>query len=188
MKTVKGIRINKKRGSSLVEVLVAFAILLLLMTGILQMFSLALLTNYGSAARTELTYKAEQTVEILRMIYGLSALGQTAMRTASGVPSTLGVTTSDVKLAYYDGESGGGGTTVLPWSFWGPAGVNIMETDKGPYKLSYGVSDGGRFWIVRVTATPVDYVGNDTSASDSRRYLGQGTKTKRVDYVAQIPK
>lgn len=187
MKTVKGIRINKKRGSSLVEVLVAFAILLLLMTGILQMFSLALLTNYGSAARTELTYKAEQTVEILRMIYGLSALGQTAMRTASGVPSTLGVTTSDVKLAYYDGETGTD-PLVLPWSFWGPAGVNIMEADKGPFKLSYGVSDGGRFWIVRVTATPVDYVGNDTSASDSRRYLGQGTKTKRVDYVAQIPK
>lgn len=181
---MRRLRNNKKRGSSLIEVLVAFAILLLLMTGILQMFSLALLTNYGSAARTELTYKAQQTVELLRLIYGLSAQGQTAMLSAAGVPTSLGVTATDIKLPYKDGDTG----TSLPWAFWGPAGVNLVDVQNGPYKMSYGVTDGGRFWLIRVTATPVDYSGNDTSTSASQRYLGPGTKVKRVDYVAQIPK
>jgi type II secretory pathway pseudopilin PulG len=181
---MRRIRTNKKRGSSLIEVLIAFAILLLLMTGILQMFSLAILTNYGSAARTELTTKAQQTIEVLRLAYGLSFQGRTEMLTAAGLPTTLAVTTADIKLPYKDGDTG----TTLPWAFWGPAGENIIDVQNGPYKLSYGVQDGGRFWLVRVTALPVDAVGNDTSTSQSRRYLGPGTKVKRVDYVAQIPK
>ncbi|KAA0250409.1 MAG: hypothetical protein EDX89_22830 [Acidobacteria bacterium] len=169
---MRGRRARSARGSSLVEVLIAIAILALMMVGVLQMFSVALVTNYGSAARTEMTYKAQQVVENLRMIY---FLGETnpAVFTASGVPATMAA------------------TSVLTWAFWGPSGANCVEPSS-PYRLAYSVTDGGAFWIVTVTATPKENpqapIAGPTPAPGDRTYLGSGSKLKRVDYVAQLPK
>ncbi|MDL1950241.1 hypothetical protein FBQ97_10560, partial [Acidobacteria bacterium ACD] len=119
---MRGRRARSARGSSLVEVLIAIAILALMMVGVLQMFSVALVTNYGSAARTEMTYKAQQVVENLRMIY---FLGETnpAVFTASGVPATMAATTQPLRLP----ESETGDSSVLTWAFWGPSGANCVE-------------------------------------------------------------
>lgn len=176
---------RSESGSSLVEVLIAIAILALMMVGVLQMFSVALVTNYGSAARTEMTYKAQQVVENLRMIY---FLGQTSpgIFTTSGVPQTMVATTSPLRLPEASTD-----TTTLTWAYWGPSGANCVEPNS-PYRLAYSVTDGGAFWIVTVTASPKDNptapVTGPTPVPGGRTYLGSGSKLKRVDYVAQLPK
>lgn len=176
------------RGSSLIEVLVAIAILALMMVGILQMFSVALVTNYGSAARTEMTYKAQQVVENLRLIYFFARQGNNTLATAAGVPTTIVSTgTTPVLLPATSTDS----TTTLTWAYWGPGGANCVEADNPPYRLGYSVTDGGAFWIVTATATPVDNPAAPIGATPlpgGRRYLGEGSKVKRVDYVAQLPK
>ena len=48
------------------------------MIGVLQIYSLALITNQGSAARTDLTYRAQQVVENLRMIQYFAKNGNVA--------------------------------------------------------------------------------------------------------------
>lgn len=177
---------RRARGSSLVEVLIAIAILALMMVGILQMFSVALVTNYGSAARTEMTYKAQQVVENLRLIY---FIGETnpAIFTTSGVPATMAATATPLRLPEASTDTASG----LTWAFWGPSGANCVEPSS-PYRLAYSVTDGGAFWIVTVTATPKENpqapIAGPTPAPGDRTYLGSGSKLKRVDYVAQLPK
>ena len=180
-------RKGRARGSSLVEVLVAIAIMALMMVGILQMFSVALVTNYGSAARTEMTYKAQQVVENLRLIYFFVRGGNNALATAAGVATTLAVTPQPVLLPVSSSDSG----TSLTWAYWGPSGANCVEGANQPYRLGYSVTDGGAFWIVTATATPVDNPAapiGGTPVPGTRRSLGEGSKVKRVDYVAQLPK
>lgn len=171
---------SKKRGTTLIEVLVASAIVTLLMVGILQMFSLALLMDYGSAGRTEMTFKAQQVVEVLRWV--------SFLRTNS--PPGPSEATTGIPAVPTNGK-----VVILPWdstganySFWGPAGVNAVEGEKLPYQLSYsyqtGLASTTPVWIITVTATPRPVV---TGSVPTRLYLGSGSKNKRVDYVAQIP-
>ena len=139
MKASRSLR--ARRGSSFIEILVSLAILAVVMVGILQMFSLALLTNLGSAARTDLLYKAQQVVENLRLIYFLqnkAVPSEPAARVAAGVPADLAVTASPIYLPY---DSGGTDPmditaddpdTDLTWPYWGPRGVNIVEAEKLP--------------------------------------------------------
>jgi prepilin-type N-terminal cleavage/methylation domain-containing protein len=185
------------RGSSLIEVLIAMAILALMMVGVLQMFSVALLTNYGSAARTEMTYKSQQVIENLRMIYFFASGGTFGVADAAGVPRALGVTTGPILLPYppgTDGPSQDGAATK--YTFWGPAGVNCVAPEPDgsapAYQLSYTVADGGANWLVTVTATPVEsplaVAGAPTPPAGARRFLGVASRLKRVDYVANIPK
>lgn len=185
-----------RRGSSFIEILVSLALLAVVMVGILQMFSLSLLTNLGSAARTDLLYKAQQVVENLRMVYYLqSPAGENndTARASSGVPANLGVTASPIYLPYYDGD----GDTTLDWDYWGPDGFRIVESERLPYRLSYTVQDpGGTFFLVTVTATPVDNPNIPVDASlpdvdatnNPNRYRGLGSKLKIVTYSAQIEK
>ncbi len=176
------------RGSTFIEILIALSILALLIVGVLQMFSLALLTNVGSGARTDLLYKGQQVVENLRLVYGLARTGNPAARTASGVPSTISATTAPIYLPHYDGDS-----TSLNWAYWGPNGFGIVEEEYLPYRLSYTVEDRDpSFWLVTVTATPVDnpQLGAVLPAPEAatRRYRGAATKLKIVTYAAQIEK
>ena len=198
-----------RRGSSFIEILVSLAILAVVMVGILQMFSLALLTNLGSAARTDLLYKAQQVVENLRLIYYLQdrvVPSEDAARIAAGVPQNLAVTASPIYLPYDSGgtdpmnASADDPDTDLTWPYWGPRGVNIVEAEKLPYRLSYTIEDQAPapFWLITVTATPVDNpnllpaAGGPlpavTDAANPRRYLGLGSKLKIVTYSAQIEK
>ena len=73
-------------------------------------------------------------------------------------------------------------TTDATWDYWGPTGANVMEQDKGPYKISYTIDRDTtqNVWVITVSATPTD----DTTAT---RYFGVGLQSgKRVDYVAQF--
>ncbi|MBK6405206.1 MAG: prepilin-type N-terminal cleavage/methylation domain-containing protein [Holophagales bacterium] len=183
--------LRARRGSSFIEILVALAILAVLMVGILQMFSLALLTNGGSAARTDLLYKAQQVVENLRLAYALESLGNPAARTAAGLPATIVATTTPIYLPYRSSDPN--------WAYWGPNGANVVDEERLPYRLSYTVENrDANFWLVTVTATPVDNprllpssggsLPVPTTALNPRRYLSLGSKLKIVTYSAQIEK
>lgn len=184
------VRSRRPRGSTFIEILIALAILALLMVGVLQMFSLALLTNVGSGARTDLLYKAQQVVENLRLVYALEQTGNPAARVASGVPATLAVTATPVFLPHFSGDS-----TSLTWAYWGPAGAGILDEEYAPYRIFYTVEDRDPlFWQVTVTAAPVDNpellrLGVlPAPAAQARRYRGPGAKVKIVTYAAQIEK
>lgn len=183
----------RRRGSSFIEILVALAILSLLMVGLLQMFSLALMTNMGAATRTDLTYKCQQVVENLRMIYWYTRQSppNNTLATAAGVPTPLAVTPSPKYLPYTASDT----STTLTWTYWGPDGVGCVGPDDDgrdpPYKLGYLVEDGGTFWRITATAVPIDsplVTTGPTASTNSGKYWGNASRLKRVDYVAQIPK
>lgn len=158
---------NDERGTTLVEVLVATVVLLILMLGVLQLFSVSMTMNLGAAARTELTYKAVDVIEVLRY--------------ANSPEAPAGW--NDVNHAYL-----AGGDYALPidsseagWAFWGPALLNIVEDDKAPYRMFYQVTDMGTEYQVIVRAVP-------RLTDGARRYQGMGIANKEIDYAATIPK
>lgn len=181
---------SRTRGSSFIEILIALTILAIMMVGILQMFSLALLTNNGSAARTELLYRAQQVVENLRLIYYFEAQGQPALRVAAGVTAYASLPGVPGKIYYlpYKGVDSDG----MKWSYWGPDNFNVVPGSLLPYRLSYTIDDQTPqpFWLVTVTATPIDNPGLTLPPVESgaRHFLGPNSKIKIVTYAAQIPK
>jgi prepilin-type N-terminal cleavage/methylation domain-containing protein len=166
-----------RRGSSLIEVLVAMAILSIMVAGILQLFSLALLASAGAAARTDMLFKCQQVVENIRFCYAL-----TRRPTALPVPMDSGVPVVPSPIAavtynlpYKSTDSG--------YAYWGPGGANIIEEDSGAFKVYYTIERSSAstqaLWVITVSAIPTD----DPAAV--RRYFGLTLKTfKRVDYVA----
>jgi hypothetical protein len=173
---------SSEKGSSLIEVLIALLIMLFLMIGILQMFSLAYLVNLGSGARTEMTYKCEQLAENMRFLNYLAKSGFTVpIGTGLTLPLTAG-TTSPVNLPYTAAELGSS-------PYWGPSQSAVVGGPDMPYRLSYQIVDGDvgapapapGFWLITVSATP-------NQSASTRRYMGAGVSHKRVDYVSQIPK
>ena len=166
-----------RRGSSFVEVLLAMTIMALVLVGILQMFSVSLIINKGSAARTQMLFKCQQVVENIRWYYYVTS-HTLATPANTGIPA-LGAGTVNLP---YDG-------TEPEWAFWGPTGANVMEAANGPYKVSYTIvndatqtlNSGAAVWVITVTAVPTDVAG-------ASRYFGVSTSGggKRVDYVAQF--
>jgi hypothetical protein len=172
-----GARRGARRGSSFVEVLLAMTIMALVLVGILQMFSVSLIINKGSAARTQMLFKCEQVVENIRWYYYVTT-HSLAAPINTGIPAIGAVT---VNLPYLGTEP--------EWAFWGPDGANVMEAANGPYKVSYSIQEDTtqelnnlqHVWIITVSAVPTDVVG-------ATRYFGISTSPggKRVDYVAQF--
>lgn len=162
---------RRARGVSLIEVLVAMAILALLMIGVLQLFSVSFLTDSGSAARTDMTMRAQQVAENLRYLHLLRARG-TALPPGTGLPATPsdGLTTD----LPWDG-------TEPAWSYWGPNGANVFERPRPPYRVSYTytASTTPDHWFVTVTVTP-------GAASAGNAYLGTTARARKVDYVFQV--
>ncbi len=187
MSGIRSRSLGGRRGSSFIEILIALAILALLMVGVLQLFSVSLVTNLGSASRTELTYKAQQVVENLRVIYAMQRAGVAALVNDSGVPAALGsVLDTPIYLPYSSGTSVP--ATTLKWTYWGPAGANVVDDENLPYRILYTVQAGPSpaYWLVTVTATPVDNPDLAVAApAGARRYLGNN-KLRTVSYVAQI--
>ena len=193
---------RRARGSSFIEVLLAMTIMALVLVGILQMFSVSLVINKGSAARTQMLFKCQQVVENIRLYYYLAKQGaatpaeitesghidSTPMATPGALPDVL----NQVAQTYLPDVDPGGAPCGCPWDFWGPRGANVMETSNGPYRISYtirrdsppnpcGPNGCQNLWVVTVSATPTDIAG-------ATRYFGIGTTSgKRVDYVAQFP-
>jgi hypothetical protein len=180
---------RRARGSSFIEVLLAMAIMALVLVGILQMFSVSLVINKGSAARTQMLFKCQQVVENIRYFYYLQRhttvtpalitdAGHTTgpMSIPGALPLSL-VTGGDVDQTFLPYVS-----TDATWPYWGPAGANVMEQENGPYKISYTIKQdpAQNVWVITVSAIPTD-VGAAT------RYFGVGLASgKRVDYVAQF--
>jgi prepilin-type N-terminal cleavage/methylation domain-containing protein len=166
---------SSRRGSSLIEVLVAMAILSIMVAGILQLFSLALLASAGAAARTDLLFKCQQVVENIRFCYGIGRRNPALpMPAGTALPPAL-VATAKTYLPYKSGDSG--------YAYWGPGGANVIEEDSGPFKIYYTIerssANPNALWVITVSAEPTD----DSAAV--RRYFGLGLKAfKRVDYVA----
>jgi prepilin-type N-terminal cleavage/methylation domain-containing protein len=171
---------RRSRGSSLIEVLVALAIMGILMVGILQMFSVALVVNAGAGARTQLLFKCQQVVENIR--YYASVIRANGTPPANtGIPDfirTAACPCDRVDLPYDASD-------LALWAYWGPAGANVMEVEKGPYQISYSIQRSSGLanpvWIVAVTAEPTA----DPTAVE--RFFRVGPGTKRVDYVASFP-
>ncbi len=158
----------KEKGSSLIEVLISLLILMILMIGVLEMFSLAFLQNMGSAARTDMTYRSAQFVEDLRYLnYLYKTRGAIPSSIVSGITFPLSATTSS--------------QTVNPATatFWGANGMNLV-TPTSPFVLSYQINDAATLWAVTVTITPNTTTGN--------RYIGAGLKNKSIMFQAEIPK
>jgi hypothetical protein len=164
------------------------AIMALVLVGILQMFSVSLVINKGSAARTQMLFKCQQVVENIRLFYYLTKQGSTtpAVITETGhadgspmaAPGLLPDALNNVPQTFLPYVS-----TDATWAYWGPAGANVMEQDNGPFKISYTIARDNvqNLWVVTVSATPTDVAG-------ATRYLGIGPAAgKRVDYVAQFP-
>lgn len=169
----------------MVEILVASTMLALLLIGILQMFSLSLMTDSGSAARTDLTYKCQQVVENIRYVQFLrngQVTGSPAPTSSStGIPDVPAVSTR-YYLPYTSGDAG--------WAYWGPAGANVMEDPAGgPYQVFYEFTDGGAFWTLTVTAQPTAKArGGAVTPGSGKAFLGAGSQVKSVEYVAQLRK
>jgi type II secretory pathway pseudopilin PulG len=173
--------VDGERGSSLIEVMVALMIMLFLMIGVLQLFSMASLVSMGAGARTEMTSKAQQVVENMRYLQYLTKPIPTGLGQA--IPTGLGSTGFTFPIA----AATSGTLDPTANAYWGPTGANVFPTsgsNNTPYEISYTIQDGspsGIFWLVTITVEP-------TSVSGARRYLGEAITHKRVDYVAQIPK
>src|SRR5471032_2042751 len=104
-----------RRGSSFVEVLLAMTILALVLVGILQMFSVSLIVNKGSAARTQMLFKCQQVVENIRWYYYVSRNNATPP-VGTGIPGLgTGITKN---LPYQTGDA-----NWADWGFWGPDGA-----------------------------------------------------------------
>ena len=167
-----------QRGSSLIEVLVAMAILSIMMAGILQLFSLALLASAGAAARTELTFRCQQVVENIRFNVCLQRRG------LSTAPIT-GITNPLVPGTYDLPYKSGTALWTSDYPYWGPTGANVITESGGPYKLQFSIAQSSAsvnaMWVITVSAIPTD----DPTAA--RRFFGLGLKNyKRVDYVASF--
>lgn len=164
---------NRERGTSLLEVLIALFIMLLLMLGVLQMFTMAYLENLGSAARTDLTFRAQQFVENLRLLNALS-------------DRTPSVTVANTGITFPLADTGGVAHTVNPATatYWGSTGANVVTTTS-PFTLAYQIVDPSPaqptgLVTVTVTITP--------ATTGAYRYKGIGIRRKTIEYTAQVAK
>jgi hypothetical protein len=162
---------RRVRGASLIEVLIAMAILALPMVGVLHLFSVSFLTDSGSAARTDMTMRAQQVAENLRYLHLLRERG-TALPSDTGLPATP---SNGLKTDLpWNG-------TEADWAYWGPNGANVFERTRPPYRISYtySASTTPDHWVVTVTVTP-------ENAAAGISYLGTSARAKKVDYVFQV--
>lgn len=172
-----------QRGMMLAEVLVALLIMMFIMIGIVQLLSAALVSDRAAEARTELSYKAQQVVQVLRMAHSVALRQGTTPSALS--PGTTGFTVPIVAPQSYS-ELPGDDTETF-WAFWGPDGAGVMENN-ARYVIGYEIEDGANIvgtgddnmWVVTVTAEPRNEAGKPL-------YVGVD-QTKVVRYVAYIPK
>ena len=161
---------GKERGLTLIEVLVAFFILFVVTLAVLQLLSMAYLVNLGSMVRTELTYKAEQVVETIRLLnfryYWLQAMPTATELNCCPIGINQSMTISNVDPTYISNNCD---------QFWGASGANILHSDSR-FALDYTINPN---LGVTVHAVPLK------DANGNYLYLGP-VATKVVVYVVQL--
>jgi hypothetical protein len=170
-------------GSSLLEVLIAMAILLFLMIGVLSMFSMAYLQNLGSAARTEMTYKAQQVADVIHLLNYMQRTQQPLpAATETGLTFPLASGTS-VNITQLSGSA-------LQYPYWGPPSssepnaAGVVDPANLRYTIQVNVT-GPTNGLMTVTVSVVP----NTAASNpgGPQYLGNKIRWKEVDYAIQLP-
>ncbi len=176
---------SKEKGSSLIEILVAMAILMFLMVGVLSMFSMAYLMNLGAAARTEMTYKAQQVADVVRYLNFLHrsapASVPASINTGLAFPLTSGTTATITALS----------GSALQFAYWGapngtlPDAAGILNPNDLRYNITVSVTGPNAAGLVTLTVAVVP--NTSTSNATGKRYLGPNMRWKEVDYVTQLP-
>lgn len=158
-----------EEGSTLIEVVIALGIMLILMVGILQMFMVSFMQNLGSAARTQMTYKAQQVAETIRYINELYALNPgLAKGLNTGVTLPLQATSSAVTIP----------TGTASTDFWGPFNADVIEGPNPPYSIAYQIETSGSGFIVTVTITPTQ--------KSPGSYIGMAISKKVIQYATYL--
>jgi type II secretory pathway pseudopilin PulG len=177
---------NHERGSSLIEVLIALFILMVLMIGILSMFSMAYVTNLGSAARTEMTYKAQQVADTIRYLNFLehanSAVVPSSTTTGLTFPLSAG---GPINISALNGSA-------LKYPYWGLPSSTSQDSagivdPNNMLRYSINVTIAGPNALGLMTITVAVVPNSDTSNPTGSRYIGAGIKGKEIDYVIQLP-
>ncbi len=158
-----------ERGLTLVEVLIAFALLFFVSLAVLAMYSAALAVNLGSLAKTDLAYRCERVAETVRLQHVLSL--QT--------PPTNDATCCPMADGTYPIPPQNCTTT-----FWGPVsptdpasvGAGVTQVN-APFTISYTLVTNGTLRTVTVTAQPT---------GTGSRYLGTGLPFKAVTYATHM--
>lgn len=172
-----------EKGSSLLEVLIAMAILLFLMVGVLSMFSVAFLSNMGAAARTEMTYKAQQVAGAIQYLNYMQRTTPAKVPASSvtGLSFPLNLTATPAKIT--DLSAG-----ALKYPYWGPPAsgaddnVDVVNAANLRYDIFVSSTAPDAEGLVTVTVSVIPHTG--TTAGP--RYLGSAMKWKEVDYVTQL--
>lgn len=168
---------SKEKGSSLVEILIAMAILLILMIGILQMYSAAFVVNQRSSLRTLEAYKCQQVAEIIRLNRRLIAGGVPAP--VDGIQFVNGFV---LRLPAFPTDD----NSEL-WGYWGPGGANVIPEVGEPYRIYINVTQpvGTQFFDVRVAAISIkDFEKYNHPAS---LWADDGLNiARRVEYVTRM--
>jgi hypothetical protein len=160
-------RMENQKGSSLIEVLISLFVLLVLMIGILQMFSAAFVINQRSSLRTLEAYKCQQVAEIIRMsrFLPVNAVNQ--------------YVEGNFALPYTAAD--------LNWDFWGPAGANVIEQPDGPFRIYYNLTivpaTANNFTLTIVAVTSKEFADKGSPADP---WTGDGLSMRRVEYVTQF--
>lgn len=155
---------------TLVEVLVALAILLFVALAILEMFTMSYLANMGSLARTDLQYRAQRVAESIRYMYAIHRQRDIAMPIpACGIDFTA-MTPGEVTIPNDPADP-----------CWGEPLFRVVDADfvNARYDIRYEITDEGQLWLVTVRAYPRE---------TGLQYLGMAIAAKGVRYVAQLPK
>lgn len=198
-----GRRGRQRRGSGLIETLIALEVMTLAMIGILQLFSLSILVNGVAAARTVMMFKAQQVVESMRIAMATGAVAKPGGFAVP--PQQIGVADGINKCTSGGTVFSGGGTVAitpnagtyeLPYSslpaytsgglslpnFWGPQGVGVVDMVNGPFRVIITVEGAASPWTVTVTCYP------EVTSSTNSTFLGGAAALtgKRIDYVAQL--
>ncbi|KDA55044.1 hypothetical protein EG19_00025 [Thermoanaerobaculum aquaticum] len=168
---VRGVMKRKaQKGMTLVEVLVALAILLFVALAILEMFTMSYLANMGSLARTDLQYRAQRVAESIRYMYAIYRQRNVAVPIPACGIDFSNITPGEVSIPNDPTDA-----------CWGEPLFRVVDADSASarYDLRYEITDEGQFWLVTVRAYPRE---------TGLRYLGMAIAAKGVRYVAQLPK
>lgn len=171
MKVLSAVRNREaSRGMTLVEVLVALAILLVIGLAIVELFTMSYLTNMGSLARTDLQYRAQRVAESIRYLYAIHRQRNVDVPVAACGIDFSAIAPGEVTIPNDPNDP-----------CWGEPLFRVVDANfaNARYDLRYEITDEGPLWLVTVRAYP-----RETGI----RYLGMAIAAKGVRYVAQLPK